>query len=72
MFDTMITPALLLGLAWKSVAVAAVTLLLLRLARRRSAGERSMIAHAGLAALLLLPAANLMLPAWTPLPSYPD
>ncbi|UNU41537.1 M56 family metallopeptidase [Sphingopyxis sp. YF1] len=68
MFDTMITPALLLGLAWKSVAVAAVTLLLLRLARRRSAGERSMIAHAGLAALLLLPAANLMLPTWTPLP----
>ena len=38
----MLTTAMLLGLAWKSVVVAALTLGLLRLARRRSAGERSM------------------------------
>lgn len=61
---------ILLGLAWKSFAIAGVTLLLLRLVRRRSAGERSMIAHAGLIALLALPAASLMLPVWTPLPAH--
>ncbi len=65
----MLTTAMLLGLAWKSVVVAALTLGLLRLARRRSAGERSMIAHAGLTALLALPAAILLLPQWTPLPA---
>ena len=65
----MLTAAMLLGLAWKSVVVAGVTLGLLRLARARSAGERSMIAHAGLAALLALPAAILSLPQWAPLPA---
>ena len=65
----MLSTAMLLGLAWKSVVVAALTLGLLRLARARSAGERSMIAHAGLAALLALPAAMLFLPQWTPLPA---
>ncbi|MBJ7501474.1 MAG: M56 family metallopeptidase [Sphingopyxis sp.] len=65
----MLSTAMLLGLAWKSVVVAALTLGLLRLARARSAGERSMIAHAGLAALLVLPAAILFLPQWTPLPA---
>src|SRR3546814_10976903 len=65
----MLTTAMLLGLAWKSLVVAALTLALLRLARVRSAGERSMIAHAGLAALLALPAAILLLPQWTPLPA---
>lgn len=65
----MLSTAMLLGLAWKSVVVAALTLGLLRLARARSAGERSMIAHAGLAALLALPAAILFLPQWTPLPA---
>ncbi|GAO76912.1 MULTISPECIES: M56 family metallopeptidase [unclassified Sphingopyxis] len=65
----MLTTAMLLGLAWKSVVVAGLTLGLLRLARWRSAGERSMIAHAGLAALLALPAAILLLPQWTPLPA---
>lgn len=64
----MITTPMLLGLAWKSAAVAGLILILLRLARRRSAGERSMIAHAGLVALLALPAAMLLLPAWAPLP----
>ena len=65
----MLTTAMLLGLAWKSVVVAALTLGLLRLARSRSAGERSMIAHAGLMALLALPAAILLLPQWAPLPA---
>ncbi|HET6524691.1 M56 family metallopeptidase [Sphingopyxis sp.] len=65
----MLTAAMLLGLAWKSLVVAALTLALLRLARARSAGERSMIAHAGLAALLALPAAILLLPQWAPLPA---
>lgn len=61
---------MLLGLAWKSFVIAGVTLLLLRLVRRRSAGERSMVAHAGLLALLVLPAAGLMLPQWNPLPAH--
>ncbi|MGQ3287015.1 M56 family metallopeptidase [Sphingopyxis sp.] len=65
----MLTTAMLLGLAWKSVVVAALTMGLLRLMRSRSAGERSMIAHAGLMALLALPAAILLLPQWAPLPS---
>ncbi|MDO9370567.1 MAG: M56 family metallopeptidase [Sphingopyxis sp.] len=65
----MLTAAMLLGLAWKSAIVAALTLALLRLARSRSAGERSMIAHAGLMALLALPAAMLLLPQWAPLPA---
>lgn len=68
--DMPITADMLLGLAWKSFAIAGVTLLLLRLVRRRSAGERSMVAHAGLLALLALPAASLMLPAWNPLPQH--
>ena len=66
----MLTTAMLLGLAWKSALVAALTLGLLRLAQGRSAGERSMIAHAGLAALLALPAAMLLLPQWAPLPAH--
>lgn len=65
----MLTTAMLLGLAWKSIVVAALTMGLLRLARSRSSGERSMIAHAGLMALLALPAAMLMLPQWAPLPA---
>ncbi|MBL0915337.1 MAG: hypothetical protein IBJ13_07420, partial [Sphingopyxis sp.] len=64
----MMTTAMLLGLAWKSLAIAGLTLVLLRLARSRSAGERSMIAHAGLGALLALPAAMIFLPQWAPLP----
>lgn len=64
-----ITAAMLMNLAWKSLIVAGATLLLLRLMRSRSAAERSMIAHLGLTALLILPAAILLLPAWTPLPA---
>ncbi|NIJ36074.1 beta-lactamase regulating signal transducer with metallopeptidase domain [Sphingopyxis panaciterrae] len=64
-----ITAAALIGLAWKSVLVAGLTLALLRLVGSRSAGERSLVAHAGLAALLALPVATLLLPQWQPLPA---
>jgi beta-lactamase regulating signal transducer with metallopeptidase domain len=65
----MITTAMLIGLAWKSALIAGLTLGLLRLARTRSAGERSLVAHVGLLALLVLPVASLVLPQWQPLPA---
>ena len=52
----------LFGLALKSFLVAAVTLGLLHLTRRRSAADRSWIAHLGLFALVALPLATLALP----------
>lgn len=52
----------LLPLAAKSFILAAVVLLVLRLAARRSAFDRSTIAHAALVALLLLPAGAMLLP----------
>jgi len=64
-----ITAATLIGLAWKSAAIAGLSLLLLHLLKRRSAAERSLIAHVGLAALLVLPLASLLLPQWAPLPA---
>jgi beta-lactamase regulating signal transducer with metallopeptidase domain len=54
---------LLLPIAAKSFLVAGVVLLLLKLAHKRSASDRSWIAHLGLAAVLLLPAAAVALPA---------
>ncbi|MBO9574578.1 MAG: M56 family metallopeptidase [Sphingobium sp.] len=54
--------AILLMLGLKSLLVAAVTLGILRLARSRSAAERSTIAHLGLFALVALPLASLSLP----------
>ena len=65
----MITTAMLIGFAWKSALIAGLTLGLLRLARTRSAGERSLVAHVGLLALLVLPVASLVLPLWQPLPA---
>ncbi len=65
----MITATMLIGLAWKSALIAGLTLFLLRLARVRSAAERSLIAHVGLAALLAFPVATLLLPIWAQLPS---
>jgi len=56
----MMTSFLLLAL--KSLLVAAVTLGLLRVNARRSAAERSTIAHLGLFALVALPLASLALP----------
>lgn len=64
----MITAALLFELAWKSLLVAGGALGVLRLARRRSAAERSWIAHCGLVALVLLVPAAIMAPAWNPVP----
>ncbi|HEY0595702.1 M56 family metallopeptidase [Sphingopyxis sp.] len=69
MSEMMITTATLVGLAWKSTVVTGLTLGLLRLARKRSAGERSLVAHVGLLALLALPVATLALPQWQPLPA---
>lgn len=66
----MITAAMLIGLVWKSALIAGLTLGLLRLARTRSAGERSLVAHVGLLALLVLPVATLVLPQWQPLPAH--
>lgn len=49
-------------LAAKSVLIAGCALLLLKLLRKRSAADRSWIAHLALAALLLLPVATFALP----------
>jgi beta-lactamase regulating signal transducer with metallopeptidase domain len=54
---------LLLPIAAKSFLVAGAVLLLLKFAQNRSASDRSWIAHLGLVAILLLPAAALALPA---------
>src|SRR5688500_568043 len=64
----MITAALLFELAWKSLLVTGAALGVLKLARRRSAAERSWIAHCGLTALLLLIPAVIIAPAWNPVP----
>ena len=56
--------SLLVELAWKSVVISGGALLLLHLLRRRTAAERSLVAHSGLAATLLLPIAVLLIPAW--------
>jgi len=54
----------LLGIAFKSLLITALTLGLLELMKRRSAAERSWIAHAGLFALVLMAVAPLALPNW--------
>lgn len=53
---------LMIELAWKSMLCASVALLALRLFRARAASEKSMIAHLGLLALLLLPLGVVGLP----------
>lgn len=55
---------LLFELGWKSALCAGLTLLLLALMARRSAAERSLLAHVGLFATLLLPLSVLVLPDW--------
>lgn len=57
--------SLLVELAWKSIVTSGGALLLLHLLRHRTAAERSMVAHAGLVATLLLPVAVILLPAWS-------
>ena len=53
----------ILGLGLKSFLIAGIALLVLRLTARRSASERSLIAHLGLFALVALPLASLALPS---------
>ncbi|HUQ13867.1 MAG TPA: M56 family metallopeptidase, partial [Novosphingobium sp.] len=60
------TVALLIELAWKSTLIAGGALAVLRMLRARSPAERSLIAHLALCALLVLPAAALLLPTWAP------
>jgi beta-lactamase regulating signal transducer with metallopeptidase domain len=54
----------LVGIALKSLLIAGLTLGLLELMKRRSAAERSWVAHIGLLALVLLALAPLVLPDW--------
>ena len=54
---------LLLLIAFKSLLLAAVTMLLLRFMQNRSAADRSTVAHLGLLALVLLPPGSLLLPS---------
>ena len=58
------TSAMLIGIAWKSLLVSGLALIALRLLRRRSSAERSWVAHAGLAATLLVPVLTLWGPQW--------
>ncbi|HEX8841937.1 MAG TPA: M56 family metallopeptidase, partial [Sphingomicrobium sp.] len=55
----------LIAIAFKSLVIAGATLGLLALFRRRSASERSWIAHIGLVALVMLAFAPLVLPSWS-------
>jgi beta-lactamase regulating signal transducer with metallopeptidase domain len=59
---------LLVELAVKSTVVAGAALVLLSLLRRRSAAERSWVAHAALVVLVALPAAVALLPRWRLMP----
>ncbi|HEX5239232.1 MAG TPA: M56 family metallopeptidase [Sphingomicrobium sp.] len=54
----------LIAIALKSVLIAGLTLGLLQLMRRRSAAERSWVAHIGLLALVIMAFAPLVLPTW--------
>jgi beta-lactamase regulating signal transducer with metallopeptidase domain len=54
----------LIGIALKSLLIAGVTLGLLELMKKRSAAERSWVAHIGLLALLIMAFAPLALPSW--------
>ncbi len=56
------TAGLLVELGWKSLMVAGVTLLLLRLVEGRSAADKSLLADAGILSLLLLPLTSFLLP----------
>lgn len=51
------------ALAWKSVICAGFCLLLLLVLRRRSAAQKSLVALAGVLALILLPASSFLIPS---------
>lgn len=55
---------LIFELAWKSLLVAGAAVLILPLMRRRSAAERSWVAHIGLLTTLLLPLTVIAGPNW--------
>jgi bla regulator protein blaR1 len=54
----------LIGIALKSLLMAGLTLGLLKLMGKRSAAERSWIAHIGLLALIIMAVAPVVLPSW--------
>lgn len=54
----------LIGIALKSLLVAGLALGLLQIMKRRSAAERSWVAHIGLLALVIVGLAPLVLPTW--------
>jgi bla regulator protein blaR1 len=54
----------LIAIALKSLLIAGLTVAMLELMKRRSAAQRSSIAHIGLLALILLALAPLALPSW--------
>jgi beta-lactamase regulating signal transducer with metallopeptidase domain len=56
--------SVLIAIALKSLLIGGVTLGLLHLMRRRSAAERSWVAHIGLLALMIMAFAPLILPNW--------
>jgi beta-lactamase regulating signal transducer with metallopeptidase domain len=56
--------SVLIAIALKSLLVSGLTLGLLALLRRRSAAERSWVAHIGLLALIIMAFAPLALPRW--------
>ncbi len=57
--------SVLVQIAVKSLLIAGLTLGLLQLTKRRSAAERSWVAHVGLLALMIVAFAPLVLPNWT-------
>lgn len=58
------TLELLLEVAWKSLVIAGLTLVMLRLLKRRSASQLSLVANLGLLSVLFLPLAVLTVPQW--------
>jgi beta-lactamase regulating signal transducer with metallopeptidase domain len=54
----------LIAIAFKSLLLAGLTLGLLALMKKRSAAERSWVAHIGLLALVIMALAPLVLPSW--------
>ena len=54
----------LIAIALKSLLIAGLTLGLLTVMKRRSAAERSWVAHIGLLALVIMALAPLVLPSW--------
>ena len=56
--------SVLIAIALKSLIIAGLTLGLLQLMKKRSAAERSWVAHIGLLALVIMAFAPLVLPSW--------